>query len=127
MGQIAAIIIVVILLGLSAFQITLIQGYPLGEYAWGGQQKILSRNLKIGSVTSILIYLCIATLVIDKSKILSLFPEGIIKGYGLYFFAFYFALGIFVNAVSRSKKERMVMTPVVIILFILTLITLQFS
>ena len=42
--------------------------------------------------------------------------------YGIWVLVIYFLLGIPLNAISRSKSERNVMTPIVALLFVLTLI-----
>lgn len=50
MIEIAVVIACLILVGLTAFQIALILGAPLGKYAWGGTHTILPVSLKVASV-----------------------------------------------------------------------------
>jgi len=116
MATIAAIIILVILFLLSVFQFALILGAPIGRFAWGGQHDVLPTRLRIGSAASVLIYLFMAVLVASKVGTI----EGII---GVNFMAVtlwavtsYLAIGIVMNAISRSKPERYVMTPTLIML-----------
>ena len=121
MLQISAYLICLILIGLTIFQMLLIAGYPLGNYAWGGAHRILPRNLRIGSVSSIAIYAFIASIVLDCVGIIFIYENSFIGNSGIWILVVYFGLGIFLNGISRSKKERLVMTPIVTILFLLCL------
>ena len=121
-SQIAAVIASFIFFCLSVFQLLLATGKPYGEYAWGVQHKILPRNLRIGSVVSIVLYALFSMLYIDKSSLISIFPEGIIKSYGIWVLVAYLVVGVFMNGISRSKKERNTMTPIIIVLLVCSLI-----
>lgn len=105
-----------ILLGLSLFQLLLVLGKPLGEYAWGGQQRVLPKKLRIASVSSIVLYAVFGIFLASKAGILQLLPESPLLDIGMWVLTGYFALGVLVNGISRSKKERMVMTPVALLL-----------
>ena len=118
---ICAISFTLILIGLAIFQFLLIFGYPLGEYAWGGQKKILTKGLKIGSVFSIFIYFISALIILNRANVVSVFSNDGLLNYIFWFITFYFALGTLVNLASRSKKERKVMTPIAFTLFLLCL------
>ena len=104
------------LLGL--FQAALIAGAPIGHFAWGGQHRVLPRNLRIGSVVSILLYAVFAVVLLQRIGALLLLPE-VVVGVGVWVIAGYLALGIPLNAISRSRPERLTMTPVVVVLFVL--------
>lgn len=108
-----AVIAVVILALLALFQLALAAGAPLGRFAWGGQHRVLPRNLRIGSAVSILIYALIAAI------LLGLVPFADIAVWVVFA---YFVLGIVMNAISRSRPERFVMTPVVAVLAVLSLL-----
>lgn len=114
-----AIIAVVILALLAVFQLALAAGAPLGEYAWGGAQRVLPRKLRIGSVVSILIYALIAVVLLDRAGFIEAIPFEVVGAWVVFA---YFALGIVLNAISRSRKERWVMTPVVLVLAVLSLL-----
>lgn len=49
---VAAIAFCVLMLALAVFQSALIAGAPIGQYAWGGRDRVLPRTKRIGSVTS---------------------------------------------------------------------------
>jgi len=100
-----------ILTGLAIFQILLIAGKPLGEYAWGGQNKVLPRKLRVASISSLFIYAGFAVLIASKAGLLPGGESAFVQ-VTMWVATGYFFLGIFVNAISRSKKERFLMTPV---------------
>lgn len=111
----AAILACLILAALAVFQSLLIAGRPLGRFAWGGQHDVLPRNLRIGSAVSILLYAVFAIVILERAGLSQLLPEGVAQ-VGIWVLAAYFALGIVMNGISRSKPERNVMTPVCIVL-----------
>ncbi len=121
MQNIALALIITILAALSVFQIALAAGYPLGEYAWGGQHKLLPRNLRIASLFSVLIYAFIVSIIVDRAGVLDFYSTGFLNDSAIWVIVVYFGLGILMNAISRSKKERNAMTPVVLVLFLATL------
>jgi thiol:disulfide interchange protein len=105
---VAAVVVSVLLAALALFQVALVAGAPLGRFAWGGRSEVLPPALRIGSVVSVVLYALIAWLVwraVDR-------PED---GW-IWLVTAYFALGIVLNAMSRSRPERLVMTPVVLVL-----------
>lgn len=103
-----------ILAGLAVFQAALIAGQPLGRFAWGGQHDVLPQNLRVGSLLSILLYALFAVVILDRAGLLSLGVS--IPGFAIWVLAGYFTLGVLMNAISRSKPERNVMTPVALLL-----------
>lgn len=104
------------LLCLSVFQLLLILGKPLGDYAWGGQYKILPRKLRIASMASIVLYIVFASFLVSKVRLLVIDDTSMVIDYGMWVITGYFILGIFVNLISRNKKERIVMTPTALVL-----------
>jgi hypothetical protein len=76
---------------------------------------VLPAHLRIGSVASIVLYAGFAVLVLQSAGRLALLPDGF-AGVAIWVLAGYFILGIGLNAVSRSRPERLVMTPVVTLL-----------
>ena len=120
--QLAAIAACALLAALAVFQAALIAGAPLGRFAWGGQHDVLPAKLRIGSATSIIIYVLIAYVALAKAGMV---PPLVSEGFTdvtSWVLTGYFALGIVLNGISRSKPERLVMTPVVLILTALYLV-----
>lgn len=91
------------------------------QFAWGGKYRILPHNLRIGSVLSLFIYAGIIVCLLSKSDIIQLIPEGPFLNVMSWIIFAYFVLGILMNIVSRSKSERYLMTPVVVILAVCAL------
>ena len=117
----AAIVACLILAALAVFQALLIAGRPLGRYAWGGQHEVLPRNLRIGSAISILLYAVFAIIILESAGVADMLPD-VVAEVGIWVLTAYFALGIVMNGISRSKPERAVMTPVCVVLTLLCLV-----
>ena len=116
-----ALALTVILALLAVFQIALAAGAPWGHFAWGGQHRVLPRNLRIGSGISIVIYAVIAFVAWERVGASSVLPDVVAQVAMWVVFA-YFAIGIVMNAISRSKQERYTMTPIVLALAVLSLL-----
>lgn len=110
-----------VLAGLAAFQAALVAGAPLGHFAWGGQHRVLPRKLRIGSAVAIAIYALFAVLLLQKAGVIALLPGPVVQ-IGLWVQFAYLVLGIGANAISRSRAERLTMTPVCLMLATLVLI-----
>jgi hypothetical protein len=93
----------------------LIAGQPLGRFAWGGQHTVLPTGLRVGSAVSIALYAAFAVLILCAAGALTVLPAGFVD-VAMWILSGYFALGIALNAISRSRPERLVMTPVVLVL-----------
>ena len=120
MTVIAAWTACVVLAALAVFQAALVAGAPLGHFAWGGQHRVLPRGFRIGSVVSIVLYAAFAITILQRAGVLAWVPDGVAT-IGIWVIAVYSALGIPLNAISRSLPERFTMTPVVTVLFVLVL------
>lgn len=100
----------------------LVAGAPLGRFAWGGQHEVLPRKLRIGSVVSIVLYGVFGyTALAEAGLVPVLISEGFTEVF-MWVLTAYFALGVAMNAISRSKPERFVMTPVALVLAVLFLL-----
>lgn len=120
MTDITPILFCIIIAGLVLFQITLALGAPLGKYAWGGQHIILPRKLRISSLSSVVIYLFFTIIILDRAGILELINNQFFVDIATWVLVGYFWLGVLMNAVSRSKPERNLMTPIALLLAVLT-------
>lgn len=112
----AAIIATTLLVCLSVFQLALALGAPLGRYAWGGAHTVLPRNLRIGSAVSILLYAVFASFILSSVGAAEIITNQSVLKIGMWACTAYFMVGIVMNAISRSMRERLVMTPVCILL-----------
>ncbi len=99
-------------------------GAPLGEFAMGGQQKILIGNSRIACGVAVLVQGIAIFVLLQLGGVFSIgLPSSIAKGLG-YFFSFYLVINVFMNFISKSKKEKAVMTPISAIIAICFLITI---
>jgi hypothetical protein len=98
--------------------ILLALGLPYGEYAMGGKHKILPKKERI---------ICIISVTIQSFAILVLLQGGSVIWLGFsdkivnllcYFFAVYLSFNVLMNLLSKSKKEKLFMTPLSFIIAI---------
>jgi hypothetical protein len=107
----AVVLAGVLLAALAVFQGLLAAGAPLGRFAWGGQHRVLPTGLRIGSVVSIATYVLVAVVLVAAAR-----QTGGVADVAVWVLTGYFVLGIGLNAISRSRPERLVMTPVAVVL-----------
>ena len=119
--MVAAWVAVAVLGCLAVFQLLLVAGAPLGRFAWGGQHTVLPTGLRISSVVSIAIYAVVTLFVLQAAGVLDVLPERVM-GVAMWVLTGYFVLGVALNLASRSRPERMVMTPVALVLAICCLV-----
>jgi hypothetical protein len=117
----AAVLGCVLLGALAVFQALLVAGQPLGRFAWGGQHEVLPTGLRVGSAVSIALYAAFAVLMLSAADALDVLPTGFVE-VAIWVLTGYFTLGIAMNAISRSRPERLVMTPVVLVLAVVCLV-----
>ena len=116
----ATVVSLVLLAGLAVFQGLLAAGQPLGRFAWGGQHAVMPARLRTGSVVSIVLYAVFAALILQAAALVDLLPDGV-ASVAIWVLTGYFVLGIAMNAMSRSRHERLLMTPVVAVLAVCSL------
>jgi hypothetical protein len=112
LDQLSAILACALLAGLAVFQGALIAGAPLGKMVWGGQQRILPANLRIGSAVSIGLYAFFAYAALAKAGVAPPLMGESFTSVTMWVMTAYFALGVLMNGISRSKPQRLVMTPI---------------
>ena len=103
------------------FQVALIAGAPIGRFAWGGQHTVLPTKLRVGSVVSIVLYALFVVVLLDRAGVIDVLPD-IVSTVGAWVLVGYFALGVVLNGLSRSKPERNLMAPVSLVLAVLSLL-----
>ncbi len=119
--MVAAVVGVGLLAVLAVLQVLLIAGAPLGRFAWGGQHVVLPVGLRIGSAVAVALYAGFAALMLQTAGALTVLPRGL-TGVAIWVLAGWFALGVAMNAASRSRGERAVMTPVSLVLAVACLV-----
>ena len=121
MTQTAAILAAVLFGGLAVLQSLLAAGLPLGRFAWGGGHEVLPARLRVGSAVGIAIYAFFVLLAFDKVGLVDVFGQAGWTTVALWVVTVYLFLNIPLNALSRSRAERALMTPTVAVLALLFL------
>lgn len=121
MAVIAAVVAAVVLAGLAVLQVLVAAGHPYGALVWGGQHRVLPRRLRIASAVSVPLYVLFAGVLGSRA---GLFPggDGTPVVVGAWVLVGYFCLGVGLNAISRSRTERLVMVPACLVLGIASLV-----
>lgn len=101
----------VVLAALAVFQVALALGAPIGRFAWGGQHDVLPTRLRIGSAVSVVLYAAIGAILLAHAGAISIGLSDRVVEIAAWVVTGYFVLGILMNAISRSRPERLVMTP----------------
>jgi len=108
-------LVALLLAGLAVFQTALALGAPLGHFAWGGGQRVLSPRMRVASGVAILLYVVFALIFADRTGLVSLLYPAVAT-VGAWAIAVYAWIGVLMNAISRSLPERLTMTPVSLLL-----------
>ena len=104
------------LFGLIATMTVLVAcGLPLGEFTMGGQYKILPKKLRAVAVISVAIQIFAMIIILQAGGFISLWFSFKITKYICFFFAAYLSLNTIMNMISKSRKEKYVMTPLSLI------------
>ena len=122
MTEAAAVLACVVLAGLAVFQVALVAGAPLGRFAWGGAHDVLPPRLRAGSAVAVVLYVLFALIILETAGLIAVLPGDALGRVGIWAITLYFFVGAALNAVSRSKAERAVMTPTALVLGVLCLI-----
>ncbi|BDC01353.1 TPA: hypothetical protein ACF2DS_002295 [Clostridium perfringens] len=99
-------------LGIAILYVLVALGLPLGEFTIGGQHKILPKKYRVMAIVSVVIQLFAIIIILQADGLISSWFSIKVTKYICIFFALYLSLNIIMNFISRSKKERYVMTPV---------------
>ena len=110
--EVAAGVGAVLIGGLVLFQLALAAGAPLGAAAWGGRHRVLPRNLRWSSLMAVAILLLAGWGLLARADLMHPGPEETVIRIASWVLAAYFALNTAANLGSKSKLERLVMTPV---------------
>ena len=109
-------IIGAVLFGIIATMTVLVAcGLPLGEFTMGGQHKILPNKFRVAAVISFFIQIFAMIIILQAGGFIPLCFSSIITKYICFSFAAYLSLNTIMNMISKSRKEKYVMTPLSLI------------
>lgn len=89
----------------------IICGLPLGELTMGGQYKIFPKKLKLVLVTQLILQIFFVIIILQAGGFLPLWFSTNTTKLICIVMAIYLSLNTFMNFISKSKKEKYVMTP----------------
>lgn len=105
------------IIGAGAFSIVIIVsiliicGLPLGELTMGGQYKVFPPKLRIVLVTQLILQVFFVLIILQMGEIIPLlFSYNVTKIIGIVM-AIYLSVNTVMNLISKSKKEKYIMTP----------------
>ena len=105
-----------VLFGVIAIMTVLVAcGLPLGEFTMGGQHKISPKKFRIVAVISFAVQIFAMIIVLQAGGFISLWLSFKATKYVCFFFAVYLSLNTIMNMISKSRKEKYVMTPLSLI------------
>ena len=90
-------------------------GLPLCVFTMVEKHKILQKNLRVVAVISVAIQIFAMNIILQAGGFISLWFSFKVTKYICFFFAAYLSLNTIVNMISKSRKERFVMTPLSLI------------
>ena len=120
---IVAIVDAGLLLVVAGFQVLLAMGKPYGEAAFGGQHPgVLPNRLRTVSAFAAPIWIVVMVAVLWRGDVLPTNPESQFIVVTVWLVTVLMAVATLMNAISRSRKERILWTPIAGSIFALTLI-----
>ena len=100
-----------ILLAVIILSILLICGFPLGELTMGGKYKIWPKELRMIAIGQLLLQLFALYILLSAGAVIPLLFTRKMTEIICFVFAVFFVSNTFMNFVSKSKKEKCIMTP----------------
>ena len=96
-------------LAVALFQLAIVLGAPVGEYAYGGQHEgVLPTRFRVTSVVSMLIMLAVAGHYMAQLGVFSPLLDEAGNAIANWGFVAFFALSALLNNISKSEKEKRV-------------------
>ena len=102
----AGLCLVVIILS-----VLIICGLPLGELTMGGQYKVYPKKMKIVLIAQLLIQVFFVIIILQAGGFMPLWFSYKITKIVCIVMAGYLSLNVVMNFISKSKKEKYIMTP----------------
>ena len=105
------------IIGAAAFSIVIVLsfliicGLPLGELTMGGQYRVFRKKLRILLVTQLILQIFFVIVVLQMGGWISLWFSAYVTKIICIVMAVYLSLNTLMNLVSKSKKEKYIMTP----------------
>jgi hypothetical protein len=121
--QTAAIIMAIVQIVVALFQLALVLGAPMGEYAFGGQNPgKLPNRFRMASVFSFVVLVALAGHYFAQAGVFTPVLPELPNSWVNWALVVFFTVGLVMNSISRSKKERQMWVPVLLLSVVLAII-----
>lgn len=110
-----SIIGAVIFFGIALLTMLVALGFPLGAYTMGGQYRVLPNKLRVMAVVSLMVQIFAMLMILQAGGHFPRYFTLKTTKYICLFFAGYLSLNTVMNFISKSPKEKKVMTPLSLI------------
>lgn len=91
--------------------VLLICGLPLGELTMGGQYKVYPKKLRIVLAVQLILQVFFAITILQAGGLIPLWFSHKSTKIVCIVMAVYLSLNVFMNLISKSKKEKYIITP----------------
>lgn len=111
----------VAVIGASAFSIVIVLsvliicGLPLGELTMGGQYKVFPKKLRFALMTQLILQILFVVIILQMGGFIPLWFSYDVTKIICIIMAVYLSLNTIMNLISKSKKEKYIMTPLSLI------------
>ncbi|WP_234117144.1 hypothetical protein [Clostridium hydrogenum] len=113
----------IITLGMALLQLSITFGAPFGEYVLGGQNKVLPKKMRLVSCMFFLIFIFVGMAYLQWGKIIYIGFNSVFLKIIIIVNTLFLAYAIIGNGmITKSKKEKYVMTPFSVIQFICSVV-----
>ncbi len=127
-SYIFSLIVAIITFGMAVLQLCLTLGAPFGEYVLGGRNKVLPPKMRFVSGTFSFVFIFIGLVYLQSGKVAYLGLGSMLVNVVVIINTIFLAYAIVGNGVlTKSKKEKYLMTPLSVIQFVCSMIALFFS
>jgi len=114
--------------GMALLQLSITFGAPFGEYVLGGQNKVLPQKMRFTSGTFFCIFIFVGMTYLQRGNVLYIGFNPMFVKIVIIVNTLFLAYAIVGNGMlTKSKKEKYVMTPFSIIQFIFSVVALFFT
>ena len=113
----------IVLIVVALFQLALVLGAPMGEYAFGGQNPgKLPTRFRIASAFSFAVLVALAGHYLAQAGVFTPVLPELPTSWVNWALVAFFSVGLIMNSISRSKKERQMWVPVLLLSVVLAVI-----
>ena len=109
--QIIAIIGAILMLVVITISILLLCGLPLGELTMGGQYRAFPKKMKTLLVTQLILQIFFVVTILQMGGYIPLWFSYNVTRIICIIMAVYLSFNTVINFISKSKKEKYIMTP----------------